>query len=112
VATAAGEILGWAVLRGVSKRQVYAGVAEDAVYVAAAARGEGVGRAVLLALLEGADAAGIWTVQAGVFPENEASLRLHKGCGFRRVGIQERIGKLDGEWRDVVLLERRSPVVV
>jgi L-amino acid N-acyltransferase YncA len=112
VATAAGEILGWAVLRGVSKRQVYAGVAEDAVYVAAAARGEGVGRAVLLALLEGADAAGIWTVQAGVFPENEASLRLHESCGFRRVGIHERIGKLDGEWRDVVLLERRSPAVV
>jgi phosphinothricin acetyltransferase len=67
---------------------------------------------VPLALLEGADAAGIWTVQAGVFPENEASLRLHESCGFRRVGIQERIGKLDGEWRDVVLLERRSPVVV
>jgi len=111
VATSGDEVLGWAVLRSVSKRPVYAGVTEDAVYVAAAARGKGVGRRVLLALVEGADAAGIWTVQAGIFPENEASLRLHESCGFRRVGVHERLGKLDGEWRDVVLMERRSPAV-
>jgi L-amino acid N-acyltransferase YncA len=111
VAASGNEIVGWAALGPVSGRCVYAGVAEDSVYVSEAARGNGVGRALLDELLRGADETGIWTVQAGVFPENRASLRLHHGCGFRTVGLRERIGKLDGEWRDVLLLERRSRVI-
>ncbi|HSL63419.1 MAG TPA: GNAT family N-acetyltransferase, partial [Gaiellaceae bacterium] len=86
----------------------YGGVAEVSVYVAKGARGRGVGRRLLEALIDSAEAAGIWTLQAGVFPENVASLRLHERCGFRVVGVRERIGRLDGVWRDVVLLERRS----
>ena len=89
----------------------HAGVAEDSVYVAARAHGRGVGRALLGGLVEGAERDGIWTVQAGVFPENAASITLHERCGFRVVGVRERLGKLHGVWRDVVLLERRSPVV-
>lgn len=111
VAVECAEVVGWAVLRRVSPRPAYAGVVANAIYVAEAARGRGVGKVLLLALLAGADAAGFWTVEAGIFPENHASLRLHEGCGFRRVGIRERIGRLDGRWRDVILLERRSPVV-
>jgi L-amino acid N-acyltransferase YncA len=111
VATSGNDIVGWAALAPVSGRCVYAGVAEDSVYVSEAARGTGVGRALLDGLLRGADEAGIWMVQAGVFPENRASLRLHHACGFRTVGLRERIGKLDGEWRDVLLLERRSRVI-
>jgi L-amino acid N-acyltransferase YncA len=84
-------------------------VTENSVYVAERARGRGIGRALLVELCARADALGIWTIQAGIFPENEASLRLHEGCGFRRVGVRERIGRLDGVWRDVVLLERRTP---
>jgi len=101
-------ILGWAALSPVSSRRVYAGVAEVSVYVAASARGLGVGRSLLIALIEEAEHNGIWTLQAGVFPENTASIALHKRCGFREVGRRERIGKLNGVWRDVVLLERRS----
>lgn len=81
------------------------------MYVAGVVRRRGVGCALLGRLVEDAEQAGIWTVQAGVFPENEVSLRLHAACGLRRVGVRERLGKLGGEWRDVVLLERRSPVV-
>jgi L-amino acid N-acyltransferase YncA len=103
-----GEVLGWAALSPVSERCVYAGVAEVSVYVAERARGRGIGRALLECLARGAESVGIWTLQAGVFPENRASLALHHGCGFRTVGIRERIGRLDGAWRDVVLLERRS----
>ena len=106
-----GPVLGWAALSPVSGRCVYAGVAEVSVYVATAAAGRGVGRALLDRLVAGAEAAGIWTVQAGIFPENRASLALHRRCGFRTVGVRERLGKLDGRWRDVVLLERRSPLV-
>ena len=109
VAELDGEVVGWAALVPYSSRACYAGVAEDSVYVAATARGRGVGLALLTALCGLADASGIWTIQAGVFPENEASLALHERCGFRRVGLRERIGQLDGVWRDVVLLERRTP---
>ena len=111
VATSGNDILGWAALAPVSGRCVYAGVAEDSVYVSEPARGSGVGRALLEELLREADEAGIWTVEAGVFPENRASLRLHHSCGFRTVGLRERLGKLNGEWRDVLLLERRSEAV-
>ena len=111
VADEDGEVLGWAALSPVSKRSVYRGVAEVSVYVAERARGRGIGRALLERLARDAESAGIWTLQAGVFPENRASLALHHGCGFRTVGIRERIGRLDGAWRDVVLLERRSEVV-
>ena len=108
VAEVDGEVVGWAALVPYSSRACYAGVAEDSVYVAATARGRGVGLALLTALCGLADACGIWTIQAGVFPENEASMALHERCGFRRVGLRERIGQLDGVWRDVVLLERRA----
>ncbi len=104
----ADEAAGWAVLAPVSSRCVYAGVAEVSVYVGEAARGQGVGKALLASLVRRSEDAGIWTLQAGIFPENSASLELHKRCGFRVVGIQERIAKHNGIWRDVVLLERRS----
>ena len=107
-ADGAGSVLGWAVLSAVSDRCVYAGVAEVSVYVAAAARGQGVGRALLGALCAGSERAGLWTLQAGIFPENVASIKLHEACGFRVVGRRERLGKLAGAWRDVMLLERRS----
>jgi phosphinothricin acetyltransferase len=110
VARDAERTLGWAALSPVSGRCVYGGVAEVSVYVAAAARGRGVGRSLLEALVAQSEAAGLWTLQAGVFPENEASLAIHRLCGFREVGRRERIGKLGGVWRDVVLLERRSRV--
>jgi L-amino acid N-acyltransferase YncA len=106
-----GAVMGWAALAPYSSRPCYAGVAEVSVYVAEQARGRGVGRALLGQLVEKSEAAGVWTLQAGVFPENRASLALHRACGFRTVGIRERIGKLDGAWRDVVLLERRSEQV-
>jgi L-amino acid N-acyltransferase YncA len=107
VARVDGEVVGWAALMPVSRRAVYAGVADLSVYVAAPARGRGVGRALLEALVDSARAGGLWTLQAGVFPENGASLALHRSLGFRQVGVRERIGRLDGEWRDVVLLELR-----
>jgi phosphinothricin acetyltransferase len=111
VAQNGGKIVGWAALSGVSNRCVYAGVAEVSVYVAEAVRGCGVGRALMRQLILESEAAGIWTLQAGIFPENVPSLVLHKGCGFREVGRRERLGQLQGKWRDVVLLERRSPTV-
>jgi L-amino acid N-acyltransferase YncA len=113
VAVAGGgdRVLAWTALVPVSPREVYRGVAELSIYVAEGSRGLGVGRALLTELIAQSEAAGIWTLQAGMFPENEASLRLHRACGFRVIGTQERIGRLDGRWRDVLLLERRSPVV-
>lgn len=108
---ALGVVLGWAALTPVSGRCVYAGVGDLSVYVAAAARGRGVGRLLLQGLVEASERAGLWTLQAGVFPENRASLALHRACGFREVGRRERIGKMNGVWRDVVLLERRSEVI-
>ncbi|MGW2375945.1 N-acetyltransferase family protein [Kitasatospora sp. NPDC001683] len=105
------RVLGWAAVSRVSARDAYAGVVEHSVYVDSSAQGRGVGRALLAALLASTDAAGIWTVQSGIFPENTASLALHQRTGFRVVGTRERIGRLDGRWRDVVMVERRSPVV-
>ncbi len=111
VAADGGEVVGWAAVSPTSPRPAYAGVVEDSIYLAAAARGRGVGRALLSALVASTERAGIWTVQTGIFPENAASLALHRAVGFREVGIRERVGRLHGRWRDVVLLERRSPVV-
>ncbi len=111
VARGAGELLGWAALSPVSARAVYAGVAEVSVYVAASARGGGVGRALLEELVRLSEQDGIWTLQAGIFPENEASIALHRRSGFRIVGVRKRLGLLAGVWRDVVLLERRSDTV-
>lgn len=108
VARESGQILGWAALSPISSRAVYRGVAEVSVYVAASARGRGVGRALLNSLVESSERNGVWTLQAGIFPENEASVVLHQQCGFRVVGVRERIGRMDGRWRDVLLLERRS----
>ncbi len=108
VATDGKWIVAWAALSPVSKRAVYAGVAEVSIYVAGSAQGRGVGRALLEALIEGSDDAGIWTLQAGIFAINTASIALHRRCGFREVGIRERIGQLHGVWHDVVLMERRS----
>lgn len=111
VACCGAEIVAWAALSPVSARPVYRGVAEVSVYVATAHRGRGIGRALLSELARQSEAAGFWTLQAGIFPENAASLALHAACGFREVGRRERIGQLHGVWRDTVLLERRSAVV-
>ncbi len=105
------RILGWAALSPVSKRNVYRGVAELTVAVTESARGEGVGRALLEALIDESEKNGIWTLQASIFPENAASLKLHLRCGFREVGRRERIGLLNGVWRDTLLFERRSTTV-
>jgi L-amino acid N-acyltransferase YncA len=101
-------VLGWAALSPVSQRRVYHGVAEVSIYVASAARRRGVGKALMEALVQESEANGIWTLQAGIFPENIGSIALHKSCGFREVGVRRRIGKLGDRWRDVLLLERRS----
>jgi phosphinothricin acetyltransferase len=103
-----GQIIGWAALAPVSSRPVYAGVAEVSIYVAKVSRGRGVGRILLSALIEASETAGVWTLQAGIFPENAASLALHRACGFRIVGRRERLGLHKGVWRDALLLERRS----
>ena len=103
-----GAVLGWCALSHVSRRPVYAGVKEESVYVAAAARGQGIGRALLEAMCRESEAAGIWTLQTGIFPENATSIALHEACGFRVLGVRERIGQHDGRWRDVVFMERRS----
>jgi phosphinothricin acetyltransferase len=104
------QIVAWAALSPVSARRVYAGVAEVSIYVADVARGKGIGRALLAALIEQSERNGMWVLQAGIFPENKSSIALHKSCGFREVGLRERIGKLGGIWRNVVLLERRSQI--
>lgn len=111
VATAGDVVVGWVALSAYSDRCCFEGVADLSVYVDPAAQGRGVGRALLEHLVAHTDRAGIWTLQAGVFPENGASLALHRRCGFRLVGTRERIGRLDGVWRDVLLLERRSPAL-
>jgi L-amino acid N-acyltransferase YncA len=104
-------VAGWAALSPVSGRCVYGGVAEVSIYVAEGWRGQGLGKALLQELVARSEDQGMWTLQAGIFPENEASINLHLACGFRLVGIRERLGQLDGVWRDVALLERRSGVV-
>ena len=110
VARNSSRIAGWAALSPVSSRCVYAGVAEVSIYVAAASRGQGTGKALLQALIEASERQGIWTLQAGIFWENRASIALHQRCGFRVVGRRERLGLMHGVWRDVALLERRSRV--
>jgi len=106
-----GQVVGWAALTPVSSRCVYAGVAEVSIYVAKAAQRQGIGRALLKELVKESERAGLWTLQSGIFPENEVSIALHRSCEFREVGRRERIGRLNGAWRDVVLMERRSKVV-
>ena len=109
------RVVGWAAASQVSSRCVYDGVIEHSVYVSESARGAGIGAALLQAFLDASEAAGIWTVQSGVFPENESSLALHRKLGFREVGVRERVGRMSygphaGVWRDVVMIERRSTV--
>ena len=111
VAIKDNEVAGWAALTSVSGRCVYRGVAEVSVYIGADYRGMGAGKLLLKALVQESEANGIWTLQAGIFKENAASLALHEKCGFRVVGVREKIGQLHGVWRDVCLLERRSKVV-
>jgi phosphinothricin acetyltransferase len=106
-----GRVLGWVACTPVSDRCAYAGVVEHSVYVHPEARGSGLGRTLLRALIGSTEAAGIWTIQSGIFPENRASLAAHAAVGFRVVGTRERIGRHHGRWRDVVLVERRSPTV-
>ena len=110
VAKKDGSVVGWAALSPISERCAYGGVAEVSVYVAAAEWGQGIGKALLLELINESEQAGIWTLQAGIFPENKASIKLHHACGFREVGRRKRLGQLNGIWRDVCLLERRSEV--
>lgn len=102
-----GEVVAWAALSPVSERHVYRGVAEVSVYVKESQRGSGIGTEILSSLIVESESEGFWTLQAGIFPENEASIRVHRTHGFRVVGTRERIGEIDGRWRDVVLLERR-----
>jgi L-amino acid N-acyltransferase YncA len=111
VARSGDTVRGWAALSPVSSRCVYGGVAEVSIYIGQRYRGMGLGRALLMALITESEKNGLWTLQAGIFPENQASIDLHKRCGFREVGRRERIGKMDGRWRDTVLLERRSSIV-
>jgi phosphinothricin acetyltransferase len=111
VARVGERILGWAALSAVSRRQVYAGVAEVSVYVAAETRGQGVGNALLTTLIQDSEQQGIWTLQSSIFPENQASIALHLKHGFREVGRRQRIAQLHGQWRDTVMLERRSQTV-
>jgi L-amino acid N-acyltransferase YncA len=108
VAVRAGDVVGWAALAPVSARPAYSGVAEVTVYVAEGERGGGIGSHLLGALVEASERHGVWTLQAAVFPENAASVAVHRRHGFREVGVRERIARLDGAWRDVLLLERRS----
>ena len=106
-----GSVAGWTAVSGVSDRCVYGGVVESSVYVGEGFRGQGFGRELLHALIASTEAAGIWTIQTGIFPENEASLILHQRVGFEIVGRRKRLGRLNGAWRDVLLLERRSEIV-
>jgi phosphinothricin acetyltransferase len=111
VAVRNGAVVGWAALSPYSPRHCYRGVGDVSIYVAEGARGAGVGRLLLEALVERSEQSGYWTLNAGLFPENEVSLRLHEACGFRVIGVRERLAEKDGVWRDTVWLERRSQVV-
>jgi L-amino acid N-acyltransferase YncA len=104
-------VVGWAAVSQVSARPAYAGVCEESIYIASSARGQGVGKILLTALIDASEASGIWMLQSAIFVENIASLALHKSCGFREVGYRERIGKLNGVWRTTVFIERRSQIV-
>jgi L-amino acid N-acyltransferase YncA len=110
VALENNDVRGWIATSPTSDRCVYAGVVEESIYIAPLARGRGIGLRLMETLIASTEAAGIWTLQSGVFPENEASLKLHARCGFRVIGVRERIGQHDGWWRDVLFLERRSAV--
>ena len=117
VAESEGRVIGWVALSTVSPRQVYSGVCEVSIYLASDMHGMGVGERLMAALIEASEVSGLWTLQAGIFPENTASINLHRKFGFRVVGIRERLGRmihgpLAGQWRDVILLERRSLVVI
>lgn len=112
VAEVSSKVVGWATLSRVSQRKVYKGVCEVTVYMHPEYSGKGIGTALLDKLIKLSEEKNVWTLQAGIFPENEASIHLHKKCGFREVGIREKIGQMDGVWRDTVLLERRSKTVV
>jgi phosphinothricin acetyltransferase len=111
VALAGGDVAGWVAASAVSDRCAYAGVVEHSVYVHSAARGRGIGRQLLDALITSTESAGIWTIQSGIFPENTASTALHQAAGFRVVGTRQRIGQHHGRWRDVLFIERRSPAI-
>jgi phosphinothricin acetyltransferase len=111
VAVRDGAVVGWVAVSPVSDRCVYDGVVEESVYVDEGARGAGIGGMLLARLIESTEAAGIWTIQTGIFPENDASVYLHERVGFEVVGRRKRLGKLNGVWRDVLLLERRSEVI-
>ncbi len=111
VAVTDGKVSGWAALSGVSSRAVYAGVAEVSIYIASHQQGKGIGRSLLIELICQSESEGFWTLQAGIFPENEGSIVLHLKCGFAKVGVRQKLGQMDGRWRDVVLLERRSQIV-
>jgi L-amino acid N-acyltransferase YncA len=111
VALSDNRVVGWVTVAPVSERCVYGGVVEGSVYVAASTRGLGIGRLLLDQLIESTETAGVWTIQAGMFPENTASINLHERAGFEIVGRRRRLGKLKGEWRDVLLMERRSELV-
>ena len=108
IATENEQVIGWAALTAVSGRCVYAGVAEVSVYVSEIARGKGVGKNLLKSLIEESEKNNFWTLQAGIFPENKASIKIHEDCGFRIVGVREKIGKMNNIWRDTLLLEKRS----
>ena len=110
VAIEDNEVLGWAALSTVSERCIYAGVGEVSVYVAEKARRKGLGKKLLHSLIKESERNNFWTLQAGIFPENIASLKIHEACGFRTIGIREKIGKMNNTWRDTVLLERRSTI--
>ena len=112
IARDSGEIVGWAALSPVSSRHVYRGVGSVSIYVAPESAGRGVGTALLRELIAASERAGLWTLEAGIFPENASSIALHERCGFRLVGVRRRVGQMqDGRWRDVLLYERRSPAV-
>jgi L-amino acid N-acyltransferase YncA len=111
VAESHGEVVGWAALSGVSSRCVYAGVAEVSIYVAESARGQGVGKTLLAALVSASEQEGFWTLQSGIFASNQASIALHRSQGFELLGIRKKLGQLHGQWRDIALMERRSMVV-
>ncbi|QUN06377.1 N-acetyltransferase [Shewanella yunxiaonensis] len=111
VAELAGNVVGWAALSAVSKRAVYAGVAEVSIYVANDAKQQGVGSALMSRLINDSETNGLWTLQAGIFSENNASIALHQKYGFKVLGIREKLGQLHGVWRDVAFMERRSKIV-
>lgn len=106
-----GQVLGWAALSPVSSRCVYAGVAEVSVYVRQNQQGKGIGSLLMECLIKSSEQIGIWTIQAGIFPENQSSIGLHKKWGFKEVGLREKIGRMNGVWRDVLFLERRSDII-